>query len=147
LDQIKDTFRILSTNWIHLLGFYVTTHLTVVLFQITKSAYATDDGWIEMLSLSFLSVPLVFFTYGLVFLIGFYGVILVLDSIGFSLDKLKIRQVLILEWVIISLPFIIWAFEYEYWLWISLSISFLITQLIREKRIKRILNINATQKK
>jgi hypothetical protein len=44
-------------------------------------AYATDDGWIEMLSSNLLSVPFVFSTYGLVFLIGFYGVIVVLDSI------------------------------------------------------------------
>jgi hypothetical protein len=60
---------------------------------------------------------------------------ILLDLIAFCFKKLKVIQIMILEWVVITPPFIYWAFKYEYWLWLVLATSFLCTQLIRAKWI------------
>lgn len=142
MKEIKKTLRIASTNWIHLVGFYVTTYLSLILFKLVGLEGSENDYWNVLLFLSLLTIPLLFFTYGLIIIASFFGAILLLDSIGFNLKIQRTRLILIFQWIIIIPPFIFWAFEYEYWLWLSLCLSFLVTQLIREKTINKILSGN-----
>lgn len=126
----------------HLVGFFVTTYLSLILFKLIGLEGSENEGWGEILLLSLLTIPLLFFTYGLLIIGGFFGAIAILDIIGFNLKVNKVTLILILEWLIIIPPFIKWAFEYEYWLWLTLIISFAITQWIRNEKIKKI-KINA----
>jgi hypothetical protein len=140
MDRIKMTLHIILTNWVHLVGFYLTTYLSFILFRILGIEDFTDENWSVILFLSPLTIPILFFTYGL-FIIGwFYISIAFLDSIAFNLMNEKIEIILFLEWIIIIPLFVLWAFEYEYWLWMTLVISFFLTQRIRKSKIEKIKN-------
>jgi hypothetical protein len=134
--KINRLIKIISTNWVHLVGFYVTTYLSLILFKLF--GLDTSDSWVAVLLISILTIPLLFFVYGVKIVGGFYFALLLLDIIAFSSIRKRRIEILIVEWWIISIPFIYWAFKYQYWLWITLSISFLVTQMIRLQRIKKI---------
>jgi hypothetical protein len=125
--------KIISTNWTHLVGFYLTTYLSFILFKII--GLGDDYEW-DTLWFGFISAGLLFIVYGLDILGYFILTILTMDIISFSWTNKWIKETLIIQWIIISTPFIYWAFEYQYWLWITLSISLLITQMIRRKKIE-----------
>lgn len=142
LNRIKYTSKILATNWAHFVGFYVTTYISLIFFKLIGLEGSENEDWTEVLFLSLLTIPLLYFVYGLRIIGGFLAAIIILDIVGFNLKPDRIRLILFLEWLLIMPPFINWAFEYEYWLWIPLSISFFITQLYREKKIANIINRN-----
>jgi hypothetical protein len=116
-------------------GFYLTTYLSFILFKII--GLGDDYEWYT-LWFGFISAGLLFIVYGIDILGYFLLTILTLDIISFSWTNKWIKETLIIQWIIISTPFIYWAFEYQYWLWITLSISLLITQMIRRKKIETI---------
>lgn len=134
----KYILSILLTNWIHLLGFYMATYFSLILFKLFGLEGAENESWSETLLTSILAIPLLFMLYGPIIIGGFYTAILVLDIVGFNLKSTNTLLILILQWIIISAPFVMWASEYEYWLWLALIMSFLITQLIRKKKIEKI---------
>jgi hypothetical protein len=140
MDRIKMTFQIILTNWVHLVGFYLTTYLSLILFKILGIEDFTDDNWSVILFFSPLTIPILFFTYGLIIIGCFYISIAILDSIAFNLIKEKTGVILFLEWIMIIPLFVMWAFEYEYWLWLTLIFSFLVTQWIRKSKIEKIKN-------
>jgi hypothetical protein len=134
--KIKRILQIILTNWIHLVGFYIMTYLSLILFKLL--GLETDDSWLATLLINPFSILILFIVYGIPFIAGFHIAIILMDLILFSWKNKWPKVTLIIEWMLISLPFIYWAFDYEYWLWISLSISFFTTQMIRLKRIKKI---------
>ena len=138
--NIKNILKIISTNWIHLFGFYVTTYLSLILFKILQLDEHEDETWSRILILSLVTIPLLFITYGPMIIAGFFSALFLLDFLGFTFAPEEMKLILISEWLILSLPFILWAFEYEYWLWLTLSISFYVTQKIRSKKITQIQN-------
>jgi hypothetical protein len=138
----KRILKILGTNYIHLIGFIITTYFSSIIFSLLKLERYTNEFTIDSLIVWVFTVPILIFTYGLIFLGGFYLSIIIMDAIGFFLFPNQTRKILLIEWLIIIPPFVYWAFQYNYWLWLTLSISFLITQSIREKRInKKIKNV------
>jgi hypothetical protein len=76
------------------------------------------------------------------FLAGLYIFLAVLDHILFRFVKTTVLNAVVFEWLIISSPFIYYAFKYEYWLWIPLSFSFLFTQILRKKKVERFLEMS-----
>ena len=122
-----------------MVGFYITTYLSIALFKILGVSHYGSGSWVQTLLLSLVSVLFLFLTYGLLIMVGFFGVLILLDLIGFGFTKFQVKTVLLAEWILIIPIFIVWAFKHEYWLWITLSISFLVTQYIRESKIKRII--------
>jgi hypothetical protein len=142
--KIKRLLKIISTNWIHLVGFYITTYLSLILFKLI--GLETSDSWESLLLTSIFSILLLFIIYGPMIIGGFYSAIFIMDIVAFSWTNNWRREILIIEWIIISIPFIYWAFENEYWLWITLSVSLLTTQMVRLRRIKEIeIKIQRTQ--
>ncbi|MCB0802693.1 MAG: hypothetical protein KDB74_06315, partial [Flavobacteriales bacterium] len=133
----KRILKILGTNYIHLIGFIITTYFSSIIFSLLKLERYTNEFTIDSLIVWVFTVPLLIFTYGLIFLGGFYLSIIIMDSIGFFLFPNQTRRILLIEWLIIIPPFVYWAFQYDYWLWLTLSVSFLITQLIKEKIINK----------
>lgn len=141
MDRVRMTFQIIFlTNWVHFVGFYLTTYLSFILFSILGIQDFTNENWNVILFLSPLTISILFFTYGLIILVWFYISIAILDIIAFNLIREKTVIILFLEWIILIPIFIKWAFEYEYWLWITLIFSFLVTQWIRKSKIEKIKN-------
>lgn len=138
---MKKILKIFVTNWVHLVGFYITTYLSIVLFKAFRIEGYGNESWLKTLSLTLIMIPFLFFTYGTLIILGFYAALLLSDTVAFSVLKSekRIRAILLIEWLLIIPTFISWAFEYDYWLWITLFISFLVTQYLREKKIKRII--------
>lgn len=135
---MKQILSILATNWIHFLGFYVTTYLSFILFKLLGLEEYNND-WSQLLLLSPITILFLFFMYGLLILLGFYVSISALDILGFAIFKEKVIWVLLVEWILIVLPFIYWAFENQYWLWLTLSLSFSTTQFLRKQQIEKII--------
>ena len=135
--KVGRIIRTILTNWIHLIPFYVTTYLALLLYQVVGPP---NQKLVQAIPFLFASTFLLFFIYGPVIMAGFYAAIVLADVLLFSCGYKRMREKLILEWILISTPFIYWAFKYEYWLWICLSASFLLTQLLRSVLIGRILN-------
>lgn len=138
-EKLKTLLKIIATNWIHLLGFYITTYLSSIFFKLLGIGNSEGYEWEVILFLSLLTIPLLFFTYGVRIIGGFFGGIILLDLIGFNLKILQLRLILLIECLIIIPLFINWAFEYNYWLWLTLSGSFIVTQFLREQMIVKIL--------
>lgn len=124
--------NIIKTNWVHFVGFYITSYVSIILFKLL-GIDGVNESWMQTIFLNFIMVLFLFFTYGLIIILSFFLAIIILDMLSFRLTNLKVIEVLIIEWLLIISPFIYWAFKYEYWLWICLSISFLCTQFIRKK--------------
>ncbi|MEQ9593148.1 MAG: hypothetical protein RLN86_11130, partial [Cyclobacteriaceae bacterium] len=69
---------------------------------------------------------------------GFYLALAIMDFILFKKENNKPRQALLIEWALFALVAIFFAFRYDYWLWLALAISFNITQMMRLKKIRMI---------
>ncbi len=110
-----------------MVGFYITTYLSLILFKLI--GLETNDSWESLFLTSIFSILLLFIFYGLMIIAGFYLTIVFMDIIAFSWRNKWKKQTLIIEWIVISIPFIYWAFENKYWLWITLSLSLLATQM------------------
>lgn len=126
--------RVILTNWVHLLGFYICVEIVMVYEVLIKHGH-----WSSYIGMLLFSAPFLLLTYGLMFIIGFLLVISILDLIFFSLIKQKVLLTLFIEWLLIVPTFIYYSFKYQYWLWIWLSATFLITQYIRGRRIEKYL--------
>ena len=134
---MKSIGRILLTNWIHLVGFYVTIYLYGIATKLlgVEGAY---DTWDWQLVHSLWTILLAFLLYGLPIIGGFYLTLLFLDFMLFRFSSLRSWTILLLEWCLIVPVFIYWAFLHEYWTWVVLSLSFLTTQSIRWRWVQRL---------
>jgi len=135
MRKIEFLGKIALTNVIHIPGFYLTAYLSIILFKVL--GLDTTQSWTEVLLSNLFLLLLTFLIYGLPILAGLHLILLILDSLAFAYLKLKVRWALIIEWMIISIPFFYWAVRYEFWMWFTLSISFLITQLMRKDSINK----------
>jgi hypothetical protein len=126
--------KIISSNWIHLLGFYITCYFYGVLAKLIGLDDTFED-WSTTIFFNLIGIFLLLFTYGLVIILGFYITILLLDLLLFQFKGLQLIQIVLIEWVIIVPIFIYWAFKEDYWLWLALVASLLGTQLIRRRKL------------
>ncbi len=134
---------IIFSNWVHIVGFYISAYLSGIIFKII--GLENERSWSEVIIYDIFFILLSFFLYGILIVLAFYIVIVILDIILFTRNFKWFKQKFILEWLIVSTPFIYWAFKYEFWLWVSLSISFFITQMIRFKMNRNILDNSLTE--
>lgn len=136
MKYFKYLLAIYLTNWVNLLGVLVGTGLSVIfaaLFQFHESAKSVSELLTELLM-----TPVFLLTYGLIPIGLFLLALVILDTICFFQKTQRLRILLLIQWLLIILKPILWAFEYSFWLWVGLSISFFVTQLLREKKIKNI---------
>jgi hypothetical protein len=112
--------------------------VSIIVFKII--GLGDDYDWNTALGFGFVSAGILMLGYGLKIIGYFLLTIVTMDIVSFSWTNKWAKQTLILQWIIISIPFVYWAFEYDYWLWITLSISLLATQLIRGKQVDSIIN-------
>ena len=127
---MKKTIKILATNWINLLGIFAITF-----FSVFINSYLTSPASFTQ---AFYGTCILICYYGIIFWIGFAILLIIFDLIFIIPFKSKIKRMLLLEWLIISLPFIYWTIKYKQWVFLVAIITFFITQMIRERQILKI---------
>lgn len=125
--------KILYTNWINIIGIFTALFLYTTIFNLLDPNVSRN-----LFQAIFASLILIFL-YGIIFWVGFVLVLTILDLIIIVPNQNNLRLKLFLEWIIISTPFIYWAIIYDRQRYIFLVavITFLITQLLRERLIKK----------
>lgn len=123
--------RIIGTNWINIVGIFLITYL----YSFIRVIIETDFSIIQAMLSALILVGL----YGLLFWIGFLLLLIILDTILVVRAKEKLKTALFIEWVIISIPLIYWMIKYEQWIFLIAVITFFITQIIRERKIRSLL--------
>lgn len=129
---IKLKFKIYFTNWINVLGIIIGTYVFLVITELFKTGISALP---QMLIMAMVAIVL----YGGIFFTGFLISMLILDLILMNDNTKHLRLKLIVEWGLISVPFVYWLLEYSEWIFLVAVIFFFIMQFIREKRILKIL--------
>lgn len=73
--------------------------------------------------------------YGMMFWALFLVSLIILDLILIVPNRKNLKTRLLIEWLIISSPFIYWTVKYHEWIFVTAVIAFFISQQLREKRI------------
>lgn len=132
---MRNILKLLSTNWINFTGIF----FIVLLFSIIRSIYYQKFLLIEIIC-TVIPLFLAIIFYGSIFWgILFVGLLLI-DTLLIRRAKKNLRLMLIIEWLIISSPFIYWFIIHIEWIWLISIITFFFTQLLRESKIRKILN-------
>lgn len=121
--------KVILTNWINLLGGLVC----VFVFSVTRAFVAPQLSY--NIFEATISALILVGGYGLMFWFLFIILLIILDLaiiVPFK-DYLKIR--LIIQWLIISIPFTYWVIKYHEWIFAVGIAAFFITQMLREKYI------------
>lgn len=127
--------KILLTNRINLVGVFIA----VLLYNIVYNCLIDDQvsrNFFQAIIAAFILVCL----YGIIFWIGFLLAILILDLILIVPNQKKLKLKLFAEWVIISTPIVYFSLIYERqrMMFLIAVIAFFITQLLRERLIKKL---------
>jgi hypothetical protein len=121
--------KILLTNWINFFGVFIAVFLYAIFYNIYDES-ATRNFYQSTVA-AFILVSL----YGILFW-GLYITELILFDLLFIVkDQSKLKKKLIIEWLLISIPFIYWIIFHKQLIFLVGVIVFLITQLIRQNLI------------
>lgn len=133
ISAIKQVFKVVLTNRINILVVFVFVFLfgffSAIIneqFSIGEALFGTTYGVV---------------LYGIMFWIGFVLCVSVLDIVLFSFytEPKYTTYKLVIEWVLISSPFIYWIFRYNQWVFLVAVLAFLIGQYLRRPYIFKIL--------
>lgn len=133
IRSIKKIFQIIFTNWVNLVVILLITFAFSVINSIINANFTFGEA-------IFGSIYLVA-GYGIMFWIGFITLIGALDMTLFSITKQiqYIKHILVIEWLLISLPFFYWLVKYSEWIFLVAIIAFSIGQFLRQKYITKVL--------
>jgi hypothetical protein len=119
--------NILKTNWINFLGIFIILYVYSIV-----NAFNLHPAF--SLFQAFVSASISICLYGILFWVLFFVSQITFDLIFIrNVEKLRIK--LLIEWLVVSSPFIYWIFIYSENIFIIGVIAFFITQIIREKLI------------
>ena len=123
--------KILKTNWINIVGVLGSVFLYSVISNFTDSN--TSQNIFQAI---FSGLILILF-YGVTFWVLFIVSLIIFDLLLIVTNQSNLKIKLLLEWLLLSTPFIYWAFKYSEWIFLVAIISFLFTQLYRRKMIEK----------
>jgi hypothetical protein len=126
--------EIIKTNWITVLGIFTMVFLYAIYLNVT------DINVSRNIFQSILPALILVVLYGALFWLLFLALLVLLDIFFVAKVKIDLRVRLLIEWVIVSIPFIYWAIRYRQWIFIVAVFAFLVTQLLREKSLRQIFN-------
>ena len=92
------------------------------------------------LKIAFLGSVFGIILYGAMFWIGFLVLMFILDMLLMNKQMKNVNSRLLLQWLIISIPFVYWLVKYSEWIFLVAVLAFLITQYIRKEKILKILS-------
>lgn len=129
--------KILRTNWINIIGVFTSVFLYSFI-----SSFIIEDGVSRTIFQAIIASLMGIVLYGVLFWTSFIILLIILDLILIVPNPKNLRLKLVIEWLMISLLLILWAVIYRERMWIygifiTSIIAFLITQLFREKLIKK----------
>jgi hypothetical protein len=122
--------KVLKTNWINVAGVFVAVFLYAVALNLT------DINVSRNVFQSILPALMLVCLYGIMFWSLFILLLVVLDLLLIVKNQNSLIGKLLIEWLIISGPFVYWAVRYKEWIFIVAIIAFLITQFIRKRIIQ-----------
>jgi hypothetical protein len=128
--------KLLLTNRVNIAAISTAIYISMILSEIVRG----EDGFMNSLAIGLFGSLFAIFGYGFIFWVGFLIAICVLDLILIVIPQsqsrlLNLNVVLVIEWVVISIPLVLWAVTYGIWLFIVGSLAFLASQLLWRKRL------------
>lgn len=125
--------KIIYTNWINIVGIFIALFLFSTIFNLL------NPNVFRNLFQAIIASLILIFLYGIIFLGGFILALTILDLILIVPNQNNLRLKLLLEWIIISIPFIYWAIihERQRYIFLVTVFTFLITQLLRKRLINK----------
>jgi hypothetical protein len=121
--------KIILTNWITLFGVFTGVFVFSIGLNLTQ-ANLSYNIFQAIAAALFLVIG-----YGMIFWAFLIVSLVVLDIILIVSHKKNLKVRLMIEWLIISSPFICGMIKYHQWIFAVGIVSFLIAQLLREKYI------------
>jgi hypothetical protein len=135
---MKIRFKIFLTNWINFAGIFMAVYLSTAVSELLTIQSASDLP--NALITGFLFGLFAIILYGSIFWAGFFISMFVLDYILLNKNEQWLGLKLFIEWSIISTPFIYWYIKYTEVIFLIAVIAFFVTQIIRGKRIIKLLS-------
>lgn len=132
--------KIFFTNWINLLGIFLAAYVFSIINALIEIRTTADVG--NALRVGFLGGLLGIILYGVMFWLGFIVCLFLLDIVLMNGNKKTLRVKLLIEWLLLSVPFIYWFIRYMQWIFLVAVIAFFITQFLRSKKIENLLSFN-----
>jgi len=123
--------KIIKTNWINLLGVFVVVFLYAIILNLT------DTNVSRNLFQAIIGSLILVCGYGIMFWGLFIIALVILDLILIVNNQKNLRIKLIIEWLIISAPFIYRTIKYHEWIFVAGIAAFLIMQFIRLTEIQK----------
>lgn len=124
--------KVIKTNWINILGVFISVFVYAIILNIA------DENISRNFFQSILAALMLVCLYGVMFWALFIVLLIVFDLLFIVKTQNNFKSRLLIEWLIISSPFIYWTVRYREWIFLVAIIAFLITQLLREKSIRTI---------
>ncbi|AQW96832.1 hypothetical protein [Elizabethkingia anophelis] len=125
--------RILKTNWINIIGVFTVLFLYTTIYELIEPNVSRNI--FQAMIASLIGICL----YGIMFWVGFIIMLIILDYVLIIPNPKDLKLKLLIEWIVISSPFVYWAIKYpeQRTLYIIAIITFLVTQLLRDKLINK----------
>ena len=123
--------KILITNWINLLGVFIVLFLYGIATNVSNPIPTLSQNFWQ----SILAILFGICINGILFWLLFIVSLIAFDLLFIVKDQNNLKVRLLIEWLLISLPFIYWVIKYNQWIFLMGVIAFLITQLIRQNLI------------
>jgi heme exporter protein D len=121
---------VIKTNWVNLLGVFLAVFLYAVILNLSNVNLSYN------IFQSILAALISVCGYGMMFWVSFAISLIVVDILLILRNRNHLKQKLLIEWLLISAPFIYWTIEYREWIFAVAIIAFLCSQLFRERFIK-----------
>lgn len=133
ISNIKQVFKVVLTNRINLFTIFIAVYIASFIFNMAIAKFAFGEA---LFGATYLVLG-----YGIMFWIGFILCILILDIALFSFYKEPqyTTHKLVIEWLIISVPFIFWLIKSNQWISLVAVLAFLVGQYLRRPHIIKIL--------
>ncbi|PWJ57014.1 hypothetical protein CLV98_109123 [Dyadobacter jejuensis] len=127
--------KILTTNWINIFGVFIVTLFYAVILNYSNSNLNYNIFQSVVAGLILICL------YGMIFWGLFIISLIVADLLLIVWSQKLLKQKLLLEWLLVSSPFIYWVIKYQEWISLIGIITFFITQLLRERLIAKAMGI------
>lgn len=124
---------VIRTNWINITGVFVITY-----FYVITDVLIHSGTFVQAVLGGLISICL----YGMMFWGIFVASLIALDLLVIMRNKNHLKAKLLIEWLVISCPFIYWTIKYNELIFAVAIVAFLISQLLREKLIKQARRLN-----
>jgi hypothetical protein len=126
--------KVFKTNWISVVGVFISVFLFAIFLNLN------DLNVSRNLFQSIIPSLILVVAYGCMFWIVFFILLLILDLFFIAKGRyMSLMARLLVEWAIISGPFIYWAIRYQEWIFVAAVLAFLITQFLRQRQIARLI--------